>query len=143
MTGKTTSPRGGVLMSQLIRLLELRSAGGGINMAADETLMEGAAGGSASLRFYTWQEPTLSLGYFQPAAERLLGLPYVRRPSGGAALVHDHELTYCLALPAGLAWQRRGESWICRMHGVIATALATFGVEARSLDCGEGKKLDP
>src|SRR5207248_2853500 len=93
-------------------------------MAADEVLLEGAAAGAASFRVYEWAEPTLSLGYFQAAAVRksdplLETLPYVRRASGGATLVHDRELTYALTLPAGAPWQRRGESWVRRMHDIL------------------------
>jgi lipoate-protein ligase A len=115
-------------------------------MAADEVLLEEAAGGQASLRFYTWSVPTLSLGYFQPAAERLrdprlAGLPWVRRASGGSALVHQHELTYALALPAGPPWQRRGESWLGRMHRIVASALANLGAGPRL--CPEERRLGP
>jgi lipoate-protein ligase A len=117
-------------------------------MAADEVILEGAVGGTASLRFYTWTVPTLSLGYFQPHIERLANpeyasLPWLRRASGGAALVHDRELTYCLALPAGSEWQRRGESWICRMHGIISAALKHCGVETDHGLCGQQTKLGP
>src|SRR5262249_46223745 len=61
---------------------------------------------------------------------RLAGLPYVRRPSGGATLVHHHEVTYALALPAGSPWQN-GRPWLSRMHQVIAMALHRVGVNAR------------
>ena len=38
-------------------------------LARDEALLHSASDrGVASLRFYTWTEPTLSLGYFQPTA---------------------------------------------------------------------------
>jgi lipoate-protein ligase A len=102
-------------------------------MAADEALLQAAGAGSASFRLYGWQTATLSLGYFQAAAVALTDpalatLPWVRRPSGGSALVHHHELTYALALPAGLPWQNRGQSWMVRMHGIIARALARVGV---------------
>jgi lipoate-protein ligase A len=118
------------------RLLPHQTAGGAWNMAADEVLLHGATAGVASLRFYGWAEPTLSLGYFQAAgparaSPERAGLPRVRRASGGTALVHHHEVTYALALPAGPPWQRRGESWLCRMHGVIRDALAELGVHAR------------
>jgi lipoyl(octanoyl) transferase len=117
-------------------------------MAADEVLLDAAVRGAASLRFYTWSEPTLSLGYFQPHSERLgnpklTSLPWVRRATGGAALVHDAELTYALALPAGTEWQRRGESWICRMHGIVGDALKICGVTTDSQLCGEQMKLGP
>jgi lipoate-protein ligase A len=118
------------------RLLPHETASGPWNMAADEVLLNSAAAGLASLRFYGWTEPTLSLGYFQaagPARGRpgRAGLPWVRRASGGTALVHHHEVTYALALPAGPPWQRRGESWLCRMHGIIRDALAECGVQSQ------------
>jgi lipoate-protein ligase A len=126
----------------VLRLLPYSVADGAHNMAADEVLLESAAAGLASLRCYGWSEATLSLGYFQPERLRhdnppgasLSGLPFVRRPSGGAALVHHHEVTYALALPAGPPWQT-GESWLCLMHTVIAAALQRQGVEAQAVNC--------
>jgi lipoate-protein ligase A len=114
------------------RLLPLAAWDGVHNMAADETLLESAVAGVASLRFYTWCEPTLSLGYFQAERLRLTdrslaSLPWVRRPSGGAALIHDREVTYALALPAGPPWQT-GPSWLGRMHAIIGKALAMLAV---------------
>ncbi|HXG08971.1 MAG TPA: biotin/lipoate A/B protein ligase family protein [Gemmataceae bacterium] len=117
------------------RLLSYAVADGPHNMAADEVLLESAAAGTASLRLYGWSEATLSLGYFQPERlrhtdARLAELPFVRRPSGGDALVHHHELTYALALPAGAPWHGK-EPWARRMHLIIAEALAELGVPAR------------
>lgn len=125
------------------RILPFAAAGGPQNMAADEVLLESAVAGVATLRFYAWAEATLSLGYFQAerlrqADERLAHLPYVRRASGGAALVHHHEVTYALALPAGAPWQAREDkpaAWLCRMHRIIAGALGTLGVEAGAVGC--------
>jgi len=134
-------------MSQVVRLLPLECRAGPANMAADEVLLDAAVSGIASLRFYTWQVPALSLGYFQPESvratdPRLLSLPYVRRTSGGATLVHDQELTYALGLPAGATWQSRGQSWICRMHGIIAVAITSFGIAAKPVARGTEQKLD-
>jgi len=50
----------------VVRLLPFREADGPHNMAADEMLLEAAGVGQASLRFYGWSAPELSLGYFQP-----------------------------------------------------------------------------
>jgi lipoate-protein ligase A len=116
------------------RLLPYAVADSPHNMAADEALLESAIAGVASLRFYGWSEPTLSLGYFQPASLRINNptiakLPFVRRPTGGDAIVHHFELTYALALPPGPAWQR-GEPWLVRMHRCIAAALARLDVPA-------------
>jgi len=129
-----------------VRFLPPETADGPTNMAADEVMLEGAVAGTASLRFYQWAIPTLSLGYFQPesarrADPRLSALPYVRRASGGATLVHHHELTYALALPAGFKWQPKGASWICRMHDAISAALASLGVAAMAVGCGDERKL--
>jgi lipoate-protein ligase A len=122
-------------------LFPFQSADGPTHMAADEALLgHAAAAGRPALRFYTWDPPTLSLGYFQPAADRLAdprlaALPYVRRPTGGGAIVHHHELTYALALPPGRPWQA-GANWVCRMHDIIRAALATCGVGAGAGGCG-------
>jgi lipoate-protein ligase A len=121
-----------------LRLLPFASADGSHNMAADEVLLQTALTGAASLRFYGWSQPTVSLGYFQSAQVRfesadLASLPFVRRPSGGAMLVHHHELTYALALPPGPSWQA-GSSWPVRMHQIIATALRRLGVVTHSYE---------
>ncbi|MCX7699566.1 MAG: lipoate--protein ligase family protein [Gemmataceae bacterium] len=130
-------------MPPIVRCLPLLNESGPVQMAADEVLLESAIAGVATLRFYTWREPTQSLGYFQPTAERRAGLPWVRRTSGGAALVHHHELTYALALPPGSPWQKRGESWICRMHTIIGQALQRLGVPLHPVRCETEVKVGP
>src|SRR5262249_48023783 len=45
-------------------------------------------------------------------------------------LVHHHELTYALALPAGPPWEGQ-TSWLRRMHRVLAAALSDLGVIAQ------------
>src|SRR5262249_45270153 len=119
------------------RLLPYTVAGSAANMARDEALLETALAGRASLRFYGWDRPTGSPGHFPPerprhAGPRLASPPYVRRPSGGATLVHHHEVTYALALPPGPPWQTgHAADGLRRMHEIIAAALADLGVTAR------------
>jgi len=52
------------------------------------------------LRFYSFDPPCLSLGRFQKhynkKAALELGLEIVRRPTGGRAVIHKHEITYSL-----------------------------------------------
>ena len=58
-------------------------------MALDEALLESAVHrGDCSVRIYRWEEPTVSLGYFQKEREidpqsPIADLPRVRRLSGG------------------------------------------------------------
>ena len=80
---------------------------GALNMAIDTALAsaldEGRIG--PTVRFYGWQPHALSLGYHQDAAEvdaALLaerGIDLVRRPTGGKAILHAHEVTYCAVFP--------------------------------------------
>lgn len=94
--------------SQTLQLIVDPPASGSWNMAVDEALLAAAAEeGTATLRLYQWSEPTLSLGYFQRYEDRRqhaasLESSVVRRSSGGGAILHDHELTYSLALPSRL-----------------------------------------
>jgi lipoate-protein ligase A len=128
------------------RLLPFAMSDGPGNMAADEVLLETAIGGIASLRLYGWTEPTVSLGYFQSVAplvpDPLAVLDFVRRCTGGAALVHHYELTYALAVPPGGEWQPRKWPWLCRMHGIIAGTLAAVGVSGVSCPGTERKLGD-
>src|SRR6266496_1780497 len=115
-------------MLRPIRLLPFASADGATNMARDEAMLESAADlGVASLRFYSWSAPTLSHGYFQPSAGRdsptLAPLAWVRRSTGGAGIIHHHELTYSFALPSLPEW-RSEESWICRFHQLLRDVLS-------------------
>ena len=116
-------------MTPPCRLLIDPVAVGTWNMAADDVLLDA---GIAALRFYQWAEPTLSLGYFQPhlAARAFPDLPWLRRATGGDAILHHHELTYSLALPAGSEYQPRSAAWMCRFHRLIRDALGRLGVVA-------------
>lgn len=115
----------------ICRVLPYALADGPHNMAADEVMLTAAVDGRLSLRFYGWNPPTVSLGYFQPSSFRrgdpnLAALPFVRRPSGGLTLVHHHELTYALALPPALA-ACSCPPWLVRVHQVIAGVLLGLG----------------
>lgn len=101
------------------RLLPTETANGEYQMRRDEALLtecslalsgHGEPTVFPALRFYHWQPPCISLGRNQDlqnprhghidlaAAERL-GLDVVRRPSGGRAILHFHDLTYALVMP--------------------------------------------
>lgn len=89
------------------RLLRTDPASGPWNMAVDEAVMLYCARGEAppTLRLYGWEPRCLSVGCFQRVSGAILtrcsklGIDWVRRPTGGRAVLHDAELTYSLALP--------------------------------------------
>ena len=70
-------------------------------MACDEAILQAINhnAATATLRFYQWQEPTISLGYFQKFEEiksqhqQIKQMPVVRRQTGGGAILHEQELT--------------------------------------------------
>jgi lipoate-protein ligase A len=79
-----------------------------MNMAVDEAILQAVGAGHVppTVRFYGWAPPSLSIGYFQKAREEVdfaalaaRGLGFVRRPTGGRAVLHDRELTYSIVVP--------------------------------------------
>lgn len=85
------------------RLLPFQISNAFENMAVDEALFRALQeqGGPPTLRFYGWQRPTLSVGYFQNIKCEInlqrcaeCGIEIIRRPTGGKAVLHDRELTY-------------------------------------------------
>jgi lipoate-protein ligase A len=119
-----------------LRVIHDPPAAGDWNMAVDEMMLETvASSGETILRFYQWQQPTLSLGYFQNLEGRQshrasLNCPVVRRSTGGGAIVHDRELTYSLATPVANRWSRTASELYGVMHTGLVAALGKLGVEA-------------
>ena len=112
-------------------------AEGAWQMAADQALLELGDGqpDAVLLRTYEWSEPTLSLGYFQSYGDvirdsRWEGVPVVRRPSGGGALWHHHELTYAVIVPRSLPVAHRAADLYRTIHEGLATWLRLHGYAA-------------
>src|SRR5688500_13569424 len=92
------------------RLILDGAAAGAWNMAVDEALLLSHAAGAAppTVRFYDWQPACVSLGRCQKfdaaraATIRDCGFDLVRRPTGGRAVLHQHEITYCIVVGAEL-----------------------------------------
>jgi lipoate-protein ligase A len=109
---------------------------GPTNMAADECLAaEAERRGSLLLRFYGWSETTISLGGFQKIddarqQEAIRGLPLVRRPSGGGAIVHGSDLTYAAAVPKSHPWGTSPQVFYDALHGAMVEVLADQGIGA-------------
>lgn len=89
------------------RLLDSGFQDGPTNMAVDEAILEAVASGDSlpTLRFYGWQPACLSLGLGQSwrvidqDACQALGWNFVRRTTGGRAILHVDELTYSVCAP--------------------------------------------
>lgn len=93
------------------RLLDTGFQPAAINMAIDEAILEAHAAGQVppTLRFYGWNPPAVSIGYFQRLQGevdldtcRRLGIEAVRRPTGGRAVLHEDELTYSVVISQDL-----------------------------------------
>ncbi|MBP1968479.1 lipoate-protein ligase A [Virgibacillus natechei] len=78
-----------------------------VNMALDEALLNWHSKGEIppTLRLYGWKVPSLTVGHFQKAEKSIdfnalekHGCQYVRRLTGGSAVLHDNELTYSLVI---------------------------------------------
>lgn len=100
---QVTKRNGGKLMTTTWYFLNSGKKSPAYNMALDEALLDWHAEGLIPpvIRFYQWEPASLSIGYFQRVerdinmqAVREMGLGFVRRPTGGRAVLHEHELTY-------------------------------------------------
>jgi lipoate-protein ligase A len=116
-------------------------------MAVDEALLESVnEHRQPTLRFYRWAVPTLSLGYFQPYADRTRHPPsydcqVVRRGSGGGAILHHDDLTYSLVLPVDDRWSGMANALYHEVHEALIDTLADWGVDA-ALRGGGGEPGD-
>ncbi|MGD1903735.1 MAG: lipoate--protein ligase family protein [Geitlerinemataceae cyanobacterium] len=117
------------------RLVPSIAADGLTQMAIDDWMLDRVCHGHPpTLRFYTWSEPTLSLGFHQKTfPDRWCdGLSLVRRPTGGRAVLHGGgvdgtgDLTYALAMP--VANSRRREIY-CELCRWIVEGWKRLGVE--------------
>jgi lipoyl(octanoyl) transferase len=110
------------------------------NMAMDETLLEEMPQlAKPVLRFYRWNEPAASFGYFQKFSdvERSTQLrPLVRRPTAGGLVPHDADWTYSLVFPASHEWHSATatESYR-RVHAWIQAAFAQLEIATELAAC--------
>lgn len=106
-----------------------------MNMAIDEALLERAK--VPSIRFYRWDRPALSFGYFgkfeqvEPyGSERDL----VRRWTGGGIVFHGDDLTYSIVIPANdPAFRESSMSIYEKVHRAVCGAFVAKGARAELL----------
>jgi lipoate-protein ligase A len=114
---------------------------GPLNMAIDEILL--SRGRSAILRFYRWNKPALSFGYFVTFAEACAvanDRVMVRRWTGGGIVPHGEDLTYSImigsnddtfSLPSKIIYQR--------VHAALSSALHEIGIATVLTEANEAK----
>jgi len=100
---------------------------GAENMAIDESLLVAAGRrGAAFLRMYRFDPPCWSFGRNDPAVEGE-GMAIVRRPTGGRAVWHEHDVTYAVAAP--IATFGRLRNAYRAIHERLAAALRSLGAD--------------
>ncbi len=111
-------------------------------MAVDHALAACSSPGEAVLRIYRWSCPTVSFGRNEPACDRYdpaaghsAGVEFVRRPTGGRAVLHDRELTYAAVLPCPKPGGLRATYGL--INRGLVEALCSLGVPA-AMDAGRG-----
>ena len=111
---------------------DISSRSGAMNMAIDEALLETAK--VPSIRFYQWDHPALSFGYFC-AFEGVRSYEgtrdLVRRWTGGGIVVHGEDLTYSIVIPArNAAFSETSRIIYEHVHQAMANSLAGSGPRA-------------
>ena len=116
------------------------------NMAVDSALLASlAAGGDAepTIRIYSWDRAAVSIGRLQnedPVRLHYPGLPIVRRPTGGRAVLHGEDLTISVAVR--LEWLPVDCRSILSSHQIIMHPVAA-ALKATGLDvCYGGCALE-
>ena len=104
-----------------------------------------------TIRFYGWHPAAVSIGYFQDPQSELnlaqcgkMGVDIVRRLTGGKAVFHNDEITYCVAAGAG---EKSFPADILGTYKVLSDCLvyglSYLGIKANlASDCLRMKDLD-
>ena len=118
---------------------------GSWNMAVDEMLLLTAqVNKQAILRLYQWNPATLSLGYFQSYEETqkhegAQHVPWLRRSTGGGALLHDQELTYSFIFPSQYLSSQQIAHAYDLVHKSLIDTLQQFDIQATTANATQTK----
>lgn len=100
-----------------------------MNMAVDQAWLEQSD--LPVLRVYTWDQPTVTIGYAQNLAklqDALPGWPVIRRWTGGGVVMHQEDFTYSVIVPASHPWAETPAVESYRViHGSLAESLSAHG----------------
>jgi lipoyl(octanoyl) transferase len=107
------------------------------NMAVDEAILRQRKSGASpsTLRLYSWQRRTVSLGYFQRIDTALAdmcgqkNIDLIRRPTGGGFVLHDQEITFSVIFSRqDLRVQRQATEYFRVIATCVQKALLSLGV---------------
>src|SRR6266850_4318609 len=111
---------------------DIASRSAALNMAIDEALFEIAT--TPSIRFYRWDHPALSFGYFGKFADvatHTAERDLVRRWTGGGIVFHGDDLTYSIVIPASdPVFDESSIAIYEKIHRALCDALAKTGQRA-------------
>ena len=130
-------------MNSTLRIIADKAQCPGFNMAADLFLLRSCEQGRGVIvRLYEWKPASISIGYMQKPTDILDGpalleknIAWVRRPTGGRAILHEGDITYSCIFPASLVAMGRT---VMETYSVIATCLMAglrkLGIQCTTMD---------
>jgi len=123
------------------RFINSKPCSASCNMALDEAIAVSVRKGDSppTLRLYSWDKPSLSLGRFQKSSDinieycRANRIQIVKRPTGGRAILHGDELTYSFSVRTDHEPFSKGllDSYK-KISAVFNLALNKLGIQAES-----------
>ncbi|MDG5815831.1 lipoate--protein ligase family protein [Chitinispirillales bacterium ANBcel5] len=133
-------------MTTRLRIIDDSAHEPRFNMAADYYLLKNCSKSDCvNVRIYSWTVPSITLGYMQNAQEVLDmeaikrdGVHYIRRPTGGRAVLHDDDITYSCIFPHAVT--SMGTS-IAQTYAIITRCLID-GLKRCSIPCDTHDSYD-
>jgi lipoate-protein ligase A len=116
-------------MSSTWRIIDTGLCSAAYNMSLDEAIAIAVRNDISppTLRIYGWDQPSVSIGYFQRSGDLDVGCCHknniyiVRRPTGGRAVFHSDEITYSFSVKTRTGLFSNG---LFDSYKKISTALA-------------------
>lgn len=121
------------------------------NMAIDEALLQSVIDSSrqAFFRLYSWKPSAITMGYTQKIKTIDLNkcqqdsVNVVRRMTGGRAVLHDNEITYCIALKKDNFTLNQRKHYFNKLSEIIISGLSELNVEAQIIGKSLGERNNP
>jgi lipoyl(octanoyl) transferase len=133
-------------MTVCLRIIDDFSHSAAFNMAADLYCLDSCVGESVVyFRLYDWQPPCITIGYMQKAIEILDlerlkkdDIAWIRRPTGGRAVLHDRDITYSCIFPISLIAMGKN---VMETYSIISQCLIT-GIALCGIKCDSHDSFD-